>query len=584
MTHSGFRIRAFLLIAICCSLAHAQQPNSTSKTEADEGLRQKAFDLLESLAGEISSLQSPENRARLGANIADSLWEHDESRARALLASAEDDINAGLNTQVANRLPDFQRRMVFLQLRMNTVERIARHNPELALRFFRESKPIPDQSPTDARSQLTTQQLDEEERTVELNLAKAVARSNPEIALELARQALSSGLPKSIVPVVFELMRNHKDQGQTLYGEIIAKLKERDLVHDATAFYFAQSLALIVPPPFVDDDTYRQLADILLSSAAANGCQTKMADGDRRSQYCRRVSSLLPQLRRVNPAGASKLSQWADANQETSDYHRWDGYDELNQIAANGSVEQILELTAKYPGLEESIRWSALQKAQTDGNYEQARKIANEYTGNPEVQRRMLTQIDRQEKFANQISDSLRDIQTKLAAITDVNEQFRFLLYAASQVAVVDQKQAWKLLDQAQQVSETLKPGKDVLDAQLMLAFMYCAERNPRGFDIMESLMPKLNDLVGAAAKLDGYENSYLRDGEWNMSSAGTIGSRLTGLANNAPYFAWCDFDRAVRIAGELERPEIRVMAQVKLAQGILAGPPRSTRSLLPSY
>jgi hypothetical protein len=94
----------------------------------------------------------------------------------------------------------------------------------------------------------------------------------------------------------------------------------------------------------------------------------------------------------------------------------------------------------------------------------------------------------------------------------------------------------------------------------------------------MESLVPKLNELVNAAAKLDGYESNHLRDGEWNMSNEGMLGSLLTGLAQKAPYFAWCDFDRAVSVTGQFERPEIRLMAQLKLAQGILAGRPNPLR------
>jgi hypothetical protein len=34
-------------------------------------------------------------------------------------------------------------------------------------------------------------------------------------------------------------------------------------------------------------------------------------------------------------------------------------------------------------------------------------------------------------------------------------------------------------------------------------------------------------------------------------------------------------FDRAVSLAAQFERTEIRMMAQLKLAQGILAGPPK---------
>lgn len=50
---------------------------------------------------------------------------------------------------------------------------------------------------------------------------------------------------------------------------------------------------------------------------------------------------------------------------------------------------------------------------------------------------------------------------------------------------------------------------------------------------------------------------------------------KATRLANNAPYFAWCDFDRAVNAAAQFDRNEIRMMAQLKLAQGILDGRPR---------
>jgi hypothetical protein len=88
----------------------------------------------------------------------------------------------------------------------------------------------------------------------------------------------------------------------------------------------------------------------------------------------------------------------------------------------------------------------------------------------------------------------------------------------------------------------------------------------------MESLVPKLNELVEASAKLDGLEVRYLRNGEWNMTGEGALGDLLTALAQHAGYFARCDFDRAVSLAAQFERTEIRIMAQLKLAQGVLAG------------
>jgi hypothetical protein len=112
------------------------------------------------------------------------------------------------------------------------------------------------------------------------------------------------------------------------------------------------------------------------------------------------------------------------------------------------------------------------------------------------------------------------------------------------------------------------------------MAMLYSFEKNDRAFAIMESLVPKLNELVEVAVKLDGYETNYLRDGEWNMSANGSIGRLLTDLSQQAAYFAWFDFDRAVSLASQFERPEIRMMAHLKLAQSILAGPPKR----LPRY
>jgi len=107
---------------------------------------------------------------------------------------------------------------------------------------------------------------------------------------------------------------------------------------------------------------------------------------------------------------------------------------------------------------------------------------------------------------------------------------------------------------------------------------LYCAQKSDRGLAMMESLLPKLNEMIDAAVKLDEFETHYLRDGEWNMSANGPLGEMLTYLSQNAAYYAWTDFDRAVSLAAQFERTEIRMMAQTKLAQSILAGPPKRFR------
>src|SRR2546422_2655988 len=111
--HRQLSVAAMIIgIVVCFGLAQAQQNNSTREDARATDLREKAFDLLESLADQIGSLQSGENRARLGSNIAESLWVHDEKRARTLLISVENDIKAGLENQEGDELADTQTRLV----------------------------------------------------------------------------------------------------------------------------------------------------------------------------------------------------------------------------------------------------------------------------------------------------------------------------------------------------------------------------------------------------------------------------------------------------------------------------------------
>ena len=103
----------------------------------------------------------------------------------------------------------------------------------------------------------------------------------------------------------------------------------------------------------------------------------------------------------------------------------------------------------------------------------------------------------------------------------------------------------------------------------------YCHVKSDRCFAIIKPVVRSMNELVSAAAKLNGFDNGYFHDGEWNMTAEGGVGSLLTMLAQNAVYFALYDFDRSVDLTSLFERREIRLMAQLKLAQGVLDGPPK---------
>ncbi len=92
-------ILALALFFTISGYAHAQENKSAPNKEEIAALREKAFKLIDSVAGQLGTLQSAENRARMGLNIVESLWKHDEERARALLRVVQEDIKTELQSR-----------------------------------------------------------------------------------------------------------------------------------------------------------------------------------------------------------------------------------------------------------------------------------------------------------------------------------------------------------------------------------------------------------------------------------------------------------------------------------------------------
>ena len=564
-------------VVLCAANGHSQQANSATenKQAAEAALREKAFDLLKSLAGQIGTLQSAENRARIGSNIAGSLWTNDEGRARELFSLVEEDIKAGLRSPTVNDWEDTQTFLVFLQLRADTIARIAKHDPELAFAFLQATALSPE-----IKLQF---RLRETDRQLELQLAKQVASSSPELALQIARKSLSRGFSFELHPILRQLHRKHKEHALTLYKEIVQKLGEVDLAEDRNAGAVASTLMSSFTPPAADESTFRELAGLFFKTAVAKGCTAQRAPEGHAADICRGIGTMVPQLARVDAARAAQLKQW-EPPREYSRQIPMPSYYEVRELVLEGNLEEIFSLASQYRGREEMFYLQAIGSAKDMGNFELARKIASDPRVTPTARRMMLARLDEDESRASLNGEKLLEELKHLNAFPQAKDRAMFLISLASRAGPSEGKTVLKLLNQASEIIDSMKSGREKDDAQLRVAVLYCLQKSDRGLAIMESMVPRLNELVTAAAKLDGYGTRYLREGEWNMTGEGELGSFLTSMSAQAGYFASCDFDRAVSLAGQFERAEIRMMAQLKLAQGILAGPPKRFQLGMGSY
>jgi hypothetical protein len=552
----------WLIVAVLsiCSSAQSQQPvASPGPTPEVTELKEKALKLLESLAGQVDTLHSAENRARIGSNIAQLLWEHDERRARALFGAAAEDVKAGFGS-VSSEDPEADVTLrVFVQLRRDIVMRIANHDTDLALEFLR-STTLPAKLPYD---------LVDAEKSLSLQLARQAAAKDPQLALRLARESLADKFSLELLPALVELQRRDKSLAKDFHAEIVDKLRKADLREDYMAREFSLRLVQSFTPPAANEETYKSLLETLLKAAETLKCaEAAKNEEDENGGVCSELGSVFQQMVKYFGPRAEVLQAWKSEN----------GYVEITMDPAiqekfqNGTASEILALAPQYPDKDEQIRWVAMQKALEADNMDQARSIARQ-APDQQVRQSMERVADRQEQWKAMTSDQkLKQLQASLDQVQGVYQKVQMILSMAERIGRADRKTALLLLKQAGETIDSIKPGRVQIRWQVQLAMVYCSLKSDRGFAIMQAVVPKLNELVSAAAVLDRFDNDYFRDGEWSMSGEGSLGSLLTTMAQNAGLFAQSDFDRAVNLAGQFERPELRIMAQSKLAQAILEG------------
>lgn len=567
MSHRSGLICITFFLLVCSFSAQSQEPVSGGGLDqnAAAATRKKAIELLESVAEQLGSLRSAENRARIGSNVADSLWDHDQKRSRNIFTAIEEDIKAGFNDADPDHFTHMRAVTVFGQLRSEIIDRIAKRDPELAVEFL-QATVLP------ADPQLPYQMKDHENKLA-LRLARQSAARNPQLALKLGRQTLAKGLSPDLLSVLYQLQRADDSVSRTFHRDIVDKLKTTNLARNWMDLEIAVQMVRSFQPPQADEEAYRDLIDVLLTTALTNGCAN--AERNDAQPLCYMAGSVFSKIQKYYPGRAAPLKRWATDGNDINDA-RSEGWAQVNEATQNGTADEILSLRTKYPALQEQIYWSAMMKALNSGEVVRARQIASELP-NPESRRAMLAQIDRHQMRASLDAEKLASIQQELARMRSDEERIQWLLSIASSIGASDRKAALGLVNQAAEIVNSMKPRRTQLEGQLALATVYCSLNSDRGFAIMESLLPRLNELVAAATTLDGLENNYFSDGEWNMSANGAVGALLTRLAHNAGSFARMDFDRSVALASQFERYEIRLMAQLKIAQSVLGEQPKQT-------
>jgi hypothetical protein len=307
-------------------------------------------------------------------------------------------------------------------------------------------------------------------------------------------------------------------------------------------------LARLVEPSLGGDPAFRELMNYFTDVALKAGCgNQKLTDNDT-YHFCYRLGVVVPLMEKVVGKRVAPLKYLA---RKGGFPYEWSPelvqYEDVYQ---NGSLEDLLAMIPKFPEFREAGQSFVIRKILESGDLERARKFANEFTWQDRASKEfVLQELDKAQRIVNE--DTAPELLRGAKELPDEGHTFEHLFRMATEIGPRNPQTTLRLLDHASELLDKAPPDARQVQYQIGIAARYCQVKSDRCFTMMEPVIRKLNELVAAASKLNDFDNNYLRNGEWNMTAEGGVGSLLTMLAENAVYFGLFDFDRAIAMSSQ---------------------------------
>ncbi|HSS21974.1 MAG TPA: hypothetical protein VLL54_18010 [Pyrinomonadaceae bacterium] len=596
----SWSVLAVLTLLVFCAFPVCGQLGDKEKAEQEQKQKQelerKTFVLIDDIATSALSLKLPENRIYVLTATADLLWEHDESHAKNLFWDALNVINLINNSSSINgdkdgkKLTNKERQQQLQQyysvysLRLGLLQRVARRDPQLALEMLRSSRQVP-------MDQLPGGLSPPDDRELEQQIAAEVAARDPERALELARESLNKGLSYQIFQLLFRLNQRDAKAGSAFAGDIIEKIRGRNLSTDPYAAQLAVSLLGISRTrdegpeknanrgPLLslklEPEQKRVLVDLITNAALA---------GSANANVLYNIDDVMPEIEQFAPERIALLKRKLAAFNQTLNSQQKSSL-EYRSTVQNGSPEDMLKLANRVD--DENRGWiqeQAIATAVANKRTDSLRSFINAEVSDEGRRKELLDQLDAGELEYAVYKSDVTEMRKLLPRIRrrEVRAQ------AMAEIAIKlerkgEHEEALKLLDEAQTMIKNDLTSESQTNALLALTAAYALVEPSRAFTIVERTIDEANDEIAKALFWDKIVSSgAVKKGELRLAQSGMvpIDFALFKFGDAVSILARADFDRTRAAADRFQRYELRLMARLLLVQALLRT--RNSPSLVP--
>lgn len=592
---------SFVVVFYLLTTVTAQTPPSADETKARVEREQKAFVLLNRTIDDAASLKLPENRVYIFAAAADLLWTRDEKRARQLFRQAAGEIRAVIaqSEEDYNGLPeDFS---MMQSTRNQLLNQVADRDAELAIELLRQTRPaILDQTlnlPA-AKMQLYRNLYLQARNELEMEkqFGARIIKQNPRRALEIARANLSKSVSYSDLNLINELKINDAEAASQFADEVVQKLATSDFSdannyndRNLTAAFLTQFWS---PSNPASNNLAEQTKSLQINQTALRQLATKYANyfssGNFQAGNYGEIENALPALEKILPERVAALRQKSEKLKQNYSFAnpQTQFWEKLNQMQSNNSVspETMMAEANKFPvEMRSQIYSAAASKAAQTGNYAGVRQMLSLLPGK-QARQSALFQLD-QQTFYNYLSqEKYAEAEQIIAEQTDNSRKIAFLVQMSGRYnSKKEIEKAEKFLSEAiSMINQNPEDGAEMY--VLMQVLGGSAAISPsKTFDLLESFIPKFNELLAANAFLSKYqENSgTFRDGElvlangnggFYISSQKTGGIVVSVNSMGLDLLAKSNLERTINLADRFERNDVRLAARLILVRGVLSG------------
>lgn len=574
-------------------------PAASSEVEKNQQENEKkALPLLEKAIGDADSLKLPENRVNVFALAGDLLWTRDEARARRLFRRAANEISAQGNEAEDGEDALPENFWMLQNVRNQFLNQVAERDAELALEFLRQTRfPVFDRVSNLPADKIPLYRNLYSSAQNELNLEKELVtrliEKNPRRALEIARANLSKGATHSDLNLINQLKNSDPKAASQFADEVLQKLAATDFTdaydHNSRSVALNFISQFSAPPNSAEENSPNKNAQFSIDKNALRRLAIKYADyllsGTLEAHNYQQIENTLPVFERLLPDRVAALRQkFERLKQNYSAVYSHNQYQEkFGKLAGNAAPETLIAEAENFPiEMRSQIYGAAANRMSAAGNYARARQLLASLPGK-QTRQYALFQLDWQalQNFLNE--EKYSEAEQIIAQQTDNSHKISLLTQTANYF--FGKKQNEKAVQYISQANSMVNPNPDnyfelhnliqVLGASAVIA-------PEKTFDLLESFVPKFNEIFAATAFLSKYQTGYgnFREGEMVFSN-GYNGFYMSERRGGGVYvnldsmrldrLAKADLERSMNLADRFDRADVRLAARLIILRGVLS-------------